>query len=48
MNNRLTLQYVQIPTLVAYEDGDAVAFGAQALEYTGAENVHIAKWFKVS
>lgn len=39
---------VQVPSLVAYRNGQAVAFGAEAEEY--AENddrVEIARWFKL-
>ena len=38
---------LQIPSLVAYEGARPIAFGADALEQTGAEGVFIAKWFKL-
>ena len=38
---------LQIPSLVAYEGGRPIAFGADALEHAGADGVFIAKWFKL-
>jgi hypothetical protein len=37
----------QIPTIVAYQDGDAVSFGAEARDYLGDPAYEIAQWFKV-
>ena len=39
---------VQVPSLVAYRNGQAVAFGAQAEKYArNDDRVEIAKWFKL-
>ena len=38
---------LQIPSLVAYEGGRPVAFGADALEHVGQDGVFLAKWFKL-
>ena len=39
---------VQVPSLVAYRNGQAVAFGAEAEEYAEEdEHVELARWFKL-
>lgn len=38
---------LQIPSLVAYEGGRPIAFGAEALEHVGVDGTYVAKWFKV-
>lgn len=38
---------MQIPTLVAYKEGKAQAFGAKARDLIGDEGIEIAKHFKV-
>ena len=38
---------LQIPSLVAYEGGRPIAFGANALEYAGTDSVFVVKWFKL-
>ena len=39
---------VQVPSLVAYRNGQAVAFGAAAEEYAeNDDHVEIARWFKL-
>lgn len=37
----------KIPTIVAYRNGEPIAFGAEAQEYLGDEEYTIAKWFKL-
>ena len=39
---------IQIPSIVAYRDTTAVAFGSQALDLAaGDPAVEVAKWFKL-
>lgn len=38
----------QIPTIIAYQNGEAKAFGAEAREHLDDEEYEITKWFKVS
>ena len=45
--NIVSIWRLQIPSLVAYEGGRPIAFGADALEHAGAEGVFVAKWFKL-
>ena len=42
--NAVSIRYLQIPSLVAYEGSRPIAFGADALESDGAD---VAKWFKL-
>ncbi|KAG8753752.1 hypothetical protein FRC14_005759 [Serendipita sp. 396] len=37
----------KIPTIVAYEQGELVACGAEAREYLGDEAYEVSKWFKL-
>ncbi|KAG8814270.1 hypothetical protein FRC17_001233, partial [Serendipita sp. 399] len=37
----------KIPTILAYEDGELVACGAEAREYMGDDRYQISKWFKL-
>ncbi|KAG8817274.1 hypothetical protein FRC17_011310, partial [Serendipita sp. 399] len=39
--------YEFIPTILAYEDGELVACGAEAREYMGDDRYQISKWFKL-
>lgn len=47
-SNRRTTKDIQIPTLLAYRNGQCKACGAEALEYVDDNQYDMAKWFKVS
>jgi hypothetical protein len=37
----------QIPTLIAYRNGEASAYGVKARDLIGDEEYEVARWFKV-
>ena len=45
--NAVSIDDLQIPSLVAYEGDRPIAFGADALESAGTDGVFLAKWFKL-
>jgi hypothetical protein len=44
----LTTISSKIPTIVAYKNGKALAFGVEAKEYMDDDEYEVASWFKVS
>lgn len=38
---------LKIPTAIAYQRGEPMFYGAQAIEYLDHDEYEIAKWFKV-